>query len=218
MKKYGIPFILISGATIATDRYTAKWLPNTRDQVIWSGRISQIGAPYTLAGIAGGSYLIGRFSGNDHLKETGFLTLEALGHSQLVVFVFKEITNRTRPIDTTSGTGWWHGGSSFPSGHTIGAWAAATVFAYEYHDHIIVPITAYSLATLVSLSRMGAREHWVSDIFVGGSMGFMIGRYIYKQHHDPDLPGSLPVRRSTLARLRPELDVGEQGPGLYWHF
>src|SRR5262249_50081788 len=160
-----------------------------QSQVIWSGRVSQIGAPYTLAGLTAASYLAGRFSGNDHLKETGFLGLEAVGHSQLMVFVLKRITNRRRPIDTTHGTGLWQGGASFPSGHTIGAWAVAAVFSYEYHDHIAVPITAYSLATLVSLSRMGARQHWVSDIFVGGSMGFMIGRYIYKQHHDPDLPG-----------------------------
>ena len=218
MKKYGLPFIVISGALITTDRYTAKWLPNTRSQVIWSGRVSQIGSSYSLIGISGGTYLIGRFFHNDHAKETGFLALEAAAHSQLFVLVFKEVTQRTRPIDTTHGTGWWGGGVSFPSGHAIGSFAVASVFAYEYHDHIAVPITAYSLATLVALSRMGAREHWVSDLFVGSSMGFMIGRHIYKEHHDPELPGSLPVRRSVSARLRPAFDFGANGPGLYWNF
>src|SRR5262249_9486304 len=61
MRKYGIPFLLISGAALATDRYSAKWLPNTNDQVLWSGRVSQLGAPYTLAGVTGGAYLLGRF-------------------------------------------------------------------------------------------------------------------------------------------------------------
>src|SRR6187549_2455632 len=50
MKKYGLPFLLISAVSIATDPKTADWLPNTRDQEIWSGRVSQIGAAYTLAG------------------------------------------------------------------------------------------------------------------------------------------------------------------------
>jgi membrane-associated phospholipid phosphatase len=88
------------------------------------------------------------------------------------------------------------------------------VFAYEYREHIAVPIVAYSLATVVDLSRFGARAHWYSDVFVGSSMGFLIGRYTYKNHHDPELPGS---RVPTgLARLKPTFGVGEQGVGLYW--
>jgi membrane-associated phospholipid phosphatase len=218
IKMYGIPFILITGAAMTTDRYTAHWLPNTPSQVVWSGRVSQIGAGYTLAGFAGGTYLLGRALHNDHAKETGFLALEALAHSAIIVEVLKEITQRTRPADVTHGTGWWGGGSSFPSGHTITSFAVASVFAYEYSDHIAVPIAAYSVATIVALSRMGAQEHWASDIFVGGAMGFMVGRYVYKQHHDPELPGSLPVRRSVTARLKPDFGIGDQGLGLYWKF
>ena len=43
-----------------------------------------------------------------------------------------------------------------------------------------MPYASYGLATLVSASRLSAEKHWVSDIFVGGSMGFLVGRYIYK--------------------------------------
>ena len=50
--KYVIPFTLITGALIATDHRTSELLPNTRDQAIWSRRVSQVGAPYTLAGMA----------------------------------------------------------------------------------------------------------------------------------------------------------------------
>ncbi|HUQ90843.1 MAG TPA: hypothetical protein VM120_04110, partial [Bryobacteraceae bacterium] len=49
-KKYVIPFALITGALIASDRQTADLLPNTTDQVIWSSRVSQVGAGYSLAG------------------------------------------------------------------------------------------------------------------------------------------------------------------------
>jgi membrane-associated phospholipid phosphatase len=216
MKKYGVPFLLISATLIATDRKTADFLPNTEDQTIWSGRVSQLGAAYTLAGAAGATYLIGRVTDNNHAKETGLLGLEAIGHSQLLVFGLKQITNRERPLDHDQGGGFWEGGDSFPSGHATTSFALATVFAYEYRNHIAVPITAYSIASLVAASRVSARRHWLSDIFVGGSLGFLIGRYVYKHHHDPNLPGS-PVHRAS--RLIPDdFTIGDRRVGLYWRF
>ena len=213
MKKYGVPFLLISGALIASDRKTADLLPNSQDQAVWSGRVSQIGASYTLAGMAGATYLIGKAAGDKHASETGFLGLEAIAHSNLLVLGLKEITQRERPLDNRQRGGFWKGGDSFPSGHATNSFALATVFAYEYRDHIAVPITAYSIASLVAVSRMGARRHWASDIFVGGSLGFLVGRYVYKHHHDPNLPGS-PVHRTS--RLIPTLTFGGREIDLYW--
>jgi membrane-associated phospholipid phosphatase len=216
MKKYGLPFLLISGALIATDHKTADLLPNTEDQTTWSGRVSQLGAAYTLAGFSGATYLIGKATDNSHAKETGLLSLEALGHAQLLALGLKTITQRERPLDENpGGTGFWKGGDAFPSGHATSSFAVAAVFAYEYRDHIAVPITAYSLASLISVSRLSARRHWASDIFVGGSMGFLIGRYVYKHHHDPKLPGSPGYRTS---RLMPDFTIGDRRVGLYWTF
>jgi hypothetical protein len=202
LTKYVIPFAAASAALIATDQKTADLWPNTSDQTKWSGRVSQFGASYTLAGISGGTYLLGRFSRNDHLRETGLLGLEALGHAQLAVFVIKEITNRERPIDNDGGRSFWRGGTSFPSGHAASSFAVATVFAYEYRDHIAVPITAYSLAGLVSISRLGARRHWVSDVAVGSALGFLVGRFTYKRNHDPSLPGS------KIQSMVPQVGIG----------
>lgn len=214
MKKYGLPFVLISGALIATDRNTARLLPNGTNQVNVASTVSAIGAPYTWAGISGITYLIGRETGNDHARETGFLALEAVAHSQLIVYVIKEVTQRQRPLAGTRHGGFWEGGDSFPSGHAIGSFAVASVFAYEYRQHIAVPIIAYTAATAVDFSRLGAQKHWLSDLFVGSAMGFMIGRYVYREHHDNDLPGNHVPR---LARLIPEIG-GDQGLGLYWKF
>jgi hypothetical protein len=60
---------------------------------------------------------------------------------------------------------------------------------------------------------MSARRHWVSDIFVGGSLGLLVGRYVYKRHHDPRLPGS-PVDRTS--RFIPEVGFGGRGIALSW--
>jgi len=214
VRKYGIPFLLISAAAIATDPWTGDLLPNTTEQTKWSGRVSQLGAAYTLAGISGATYLLGRVKGNEHFKETGFLGLQAIAHTQIFVFALKQATNRERPATHEKHPTFWRGGNSFPSGHAATSFAVATVFAYEYRHHIAVPITAYTLATAVAASRLSAQRHWVSDIFVGSSMGFLIGRYVYKNHHNPDLPGS-PVSRAS--RLIPEFGVSSRGIVCIWN-
>jgi membrane-associated phospholipid phosphatase len=213
VKKYLIPIVVLSGTLIATDTQTGDLLPNTSDQATWSGRVSQIGASYSLVGATAATYLVGKLTGDNHAREAGWLGLQAVAHTQIVVFTIKQITNRERPqIDEGRGA-FWHGGDSFPSGHAAASFAVATVFAYEYRDHIAIPIGAYSLATVVAASRVGARKHWVSDVVVGGSIGFLIGRFVYKRHHDPDLPGS-PVTRTS--RLIPEVGLGSRGLSLSW--
>lgn len=139
--------------------------------------------------------------------------LEALGHTQIAVFAVKQITNRERPLDHDGRGSFWKGGNSFPSGHAASSFALATVFAYEDRDHIAVPIGAYSLAAVISASRLSARRHWVSDIAVAGSLGFLIGRFTYKRNHNPGLPGS-PVTRAQ--RLIPHVGVSGSSVVLSW--
>jgi len=215
MKKYGIPFVLLSGALIATDSKTAEYLPNTDDQKRWSGRVSEAGAAYTLAAVSGGTYLIGKFTGNKHAQETGLLAAHALGHAQIVTAAVKQMTNRRRPAVTDGRAGFWKGGDSFPSGHSASSFAVATVFAYEYKHKPLVPIVSYTAASLIAVSRVGAQRHWVSDVVVGGSVGFLIGRYVYKRHHDPTLPGGAVPPRN---RLVPEINVNANTLALNWEF
>src|SRR5207302_1941254 len=73
--------------------------------------------------------------------------------------------------------------SSFPSGHTTVAFAAATVFAMEYSDRPLVPIIAYSAATLIGLSRITENKHWDSDLIVGAALGYLTGRQVVNNYH-----------------------------------
>jgi len=214
-KNYGLPFVLISGGLLATDRTTADLLPNSDDQAIWSGRVSQLGASYSLAGFSGAVYLVGKLQRSRRAQEAGSLSLAALAHTQIVVFGLKQATQRERPLTGDQDGSFWEGGNSFPSGHAATSFAVATVFAYEYRDHVAVPVTAYALASAISASRLGARRHWVSDIFVGGSLGFLIGRFIYKQHHDPSLSAASGSRGS---RLIPTVALGGHAASLSWTF
>jgi membrane-associated phospholipid phosphatase len=145
------------------------------------------------------TYLIGKATGNSKARETGLLGAEAIAHSQIVTLVLKTATQRERPLDfQTNGSGglaFGKGGNSFPSGHASGSFALATVFAYEYgREHRWVPYVSYGLASVVAASRLSAQQHWVSDLFVGSTVGFLIGRYVFKTHHDPRIDGEVPTR------------------------
>jgi PAP2 superfamily len=218
--KYVIPFTLITGALIATDHRTSELLPNTRDQAIWSRRVSQVGAPYTLAGMAVTMYLIGKGTGNSKARETGLLGAEAIAHSQIVTLVLKTATQRERPLDFqangSGGTAFGKGGNSFPSGHASSSFALATVFAYEYgREHRWVPYASYGLASIVAASRLSAQQHWVSDLFVGSTVGFLIGRYVYKAHHDPRIDGEVPARAD---RLIPNFGITAHEATVAWNW
>jgi len=73
--------------------------------------------------------------------------------------------------------------TSFPSGHTTVAFAAATVFAMEYKDRPLVPIIAYSAATLIGLSRITENKHWATDVLAGAALGYLTGRLVVNNYH-----------------------------------
>jgi membrane-associated phospholipid phosphatase len=73
--------------------------------------------------------------------------------------------------------------SSFPSGHTTVAFAAATVYAMEYKDKPLVPILAYSAATLIGLSRLTENKHWATDVLTGAAIGYLTGRLVVNNYH-----------------------------------
>jgi len=198
-----IPWIVVgatTGALIAADRHIARQLPNTVDQVAISKDVSNIGAVYTVLPITAGLYIGGAIAHNPKARETGILGGEAALDSVIVVTVLKSITQRPRPLEDNGKGSFFTGGDSFPSGHSAAAWALASVVAHEYNKSILYPITAYGLASLVSLSRLSGEQHFASDIVAGSAIGWFIGRYVFQTHVDHSIHRRPP---SKLSRLRP---------------
>jgi membrane-associated phospholipid phosphatase len=171
----------VTGAFIASDTHIANAFENSRGQVRWGGRISDIGASYTLIPIIAGSYVYGAWRDNPKGREIGVLGTESLLDSLIVVGVLKEVFRRNRPDEKNPGD-FWGGGTSFPSGHAIQIWSIASLLDHEFKHKKIVGITAYSLAGIVSASRIAAQKHFASDVVAGGTMGWFIGRYVYDTH------------------------------------
>jgi membrane-associated phospholipid phosphatase len=200
-----VPWILVAGGTaalIASDHWTSRQLPNTVDQVAISGDVSRVGAVYTVLPITAGLYIGGAIAHNEKARETGVLSGEAILDTLIVAEVFKLATQRQRPLDGEGKGSFFDGGASFPSGHAAESWALASVVAHEYNGHIIYPIAAYGLASLVSFSRLSGQRHYASDVFAGSAMGWFIGRYVFKTHVDHSIH-----RRpeSKLSQLRPQI-------------
>ncbi len=158
-----------------------------------SHRISN-DALYGISGIAGGIYLTGLLDKNEHAQEVGIRTAEATVDSVIMYGVLKVITARERPM-TGTGEGRFFAGnwknSSFPSGHSMFAWTIASSIAHQYHS-IPLDILMYGLASTVSVTRVTAAQHFPSDVFVGTTFGYLIGRYVAHKQED-----GFPIRRGS---------------------
>lgn len=180
--KWWLGATLVTAVLIAEDRRIANSLANSHGQVAWGGRVSQLGAPYTIVPVIAGYYGFGVLVDHAKAREIGVLGTESVMDSLILVEVLKLATLRNRPDARTHPGDFWAGGDSFPSGHTIATWSLASLVVHEYKNRPLIAVIAYGLAATVGASRIAARQHFASDIFVGGTMGYFIGRFVYNTH------------------------------------
>lgn len=130
-------------------------------------------------------YLAGHFGKNEHARETGILSGEALVDGLVVEQGMKLIFLRERPtVDDAKGKFFQTSvgvDGSFPSNHSMLAWSSAAVLAEEYPGKWKA-LGIYGAATGVSLTRVLGQDHFPSDVLVGSAFGWMIGHYVFKKH------------------------------------
>ncbi|MDD2631395.1 MAG: phosphatase PAP2 family protein [Bacteroidales bacterium] len=142
-----------------------------------------------LAGLLGGMYIYGVAANDGHTETAALLTGKAVLLTGGYTLLLKSLFQRERPYagdpanpNTWNGPlGGW-GDNSFPSGHSSVAFAAAAVLSAYYHERRWVGITAFSLASLVALSRTYDDQHWASDVFAGAALGYAVGRLVYNNY------------------------------------
>ncbi len=149
-----------------------------------------------MMGTAASLYLRGESTNDGHGRETGVLAAESAVDSLVVGESMKVVFQRPRPDENNAGK-FGAGGASFPSEHALAAWSIASVIAQEYPGSL-TKLLAYGGATGISLARVAARQHFPSDVLVGSALGFAIGRYVYRTHHDPKLDGESTIHQQAL--------------------
>ena len=152
-----------------------------------------------LAGGVGAMWLFSYPTHREHWRETGYLSAEAAINSFLDVEALKYSLRRQRPFQGDGSGPFFSGGTSFPSEHAAVAWSVAGIVAHEYPG-FLPKLLAYGLATFVDTYRVRGRQHFNSDVFVGGLMGQMIAQDIYTRRHDPELGGGEWQSFSAIAR------------------
>ena len=181
-----VPSVGITAAFIASDSWWSKQVNPNHMQT--SLHVSDYGT-YSLIGLGGASFLFGYMTHNDHLQETGLLSAEAAINSTGVTYLFKEITQRQRPLEGNGNGDFFKGGASFTSEHSALAWSIASVWAHEYPGWLS-QFAAYGLASAITVTRVTAKQHFPSDVVVGSALGWYFGRQVYRTHHDPEVGGA----------------------------
>jgi len=183
-----LPFAGATGVAIHYDAQAQQNLGIDKSRIDTSNTISGFGSPYATFGGAAGVYFLGLATHNEHLAETGRLGAEAVLDASLVVEALKLTTNRERPNEGNGQGGFWPHGTrsyeldgSFPSGHAAASFALARVIASEYPSKP-VQVASYAFALAISASRVTARQHFPSDVLVGGTFGYLIGGYVVRHH------------------------------------
>ena len=147
--------------------------------------------------IAGaGLYGIGRANGQRRVQALGLHSMESILLADIIGGAIKLTAGRARPyadIDNPYDFQLFRGFSdrkyqSFPSGHTINAFAFASTLTRETqfwwpHSTWYVGTVFYGGATLMGLSRIYNNQHWASDVMAGAAIGTLIGTKVVKYTH-----------------------------------
>ncbi|AXE29394.1 hypothetical protein DK842_05445 [Chromobacterium phragmitis] len=122
--------------------------------------------------------------GDERLSNTGLIALESSVAAVAGSSVLKLAANRARPSSSDSpwrkqAAGESRLQSSFTSNHSAVLFASVTPFAKEYDQPWL-----YGAAALGSVGRIASRDHWLSDITVGGLLGYAMGSWLWQSQRD----------------------------------
>ncbi len=170
-------------------------------------------------------YVVGRVTKDAHLAELGLRGTEALLVGEAVGGVMKVVFGRQRPDvepRTSNGFRFMRGLTagdayhSFPSGHTLAAFAAAAAVSSETtkwwpNTQFVIGPLLFGGAAVTGLSRMYDNRHWASDVIVGAGLGTFAGLKVVRYH------GAHPGTRFDKLLLSGSfVPVGNGGHALHW--
>ena len=198
--KFGVVAVGVGLGEQPIQRFGFNFRRNSQTVTTISNYVTQFGAQYeAITLVTLGAY--GLIFKNEKLKNSTLLATQACITSVALHYLVKEATGRQRPSYINPEQGeprpTFHGpfrkpfvnatgekvSSSFPSGHTTLAFAAATVYAMEYRDKPLVHVIAYSAASLVGMSRITENRHWATDVLTGAALGYLCGRQVVNNYH-----------------------------------
>jgi membrane-associated phospholipid phosphatase len=202
----GAAFVAGTIALRPLDRSIARRLQNPNTQTNRTLQnlatdVRLIASPGSLI-IGGSLYAVGRLGHHDRLADLGLHGLEAIIVGSVLNTGVKWTAGRARPYvigdsnpnDYVFLRGLRKGNDyqSFPSGHSVAAFAAAAVVTSEAsrwypRTKWYIGTAMYAGAAAVALSRLYNDQHWASDVIVGAGIGTFAGNKVVRFNHSTEL-------------------------------
>lgn len=138
---------------------------------------------------AGALYTVGLLARESELRKTGRMLLQSLAYSGTVTMALRYATGRHRPFSSSGNQyefSWFNSAGdtqSFPSGHTVVAFATSTILA-EQIDTWWARGILYSFAAMTAYARLHYDKHWFSDIFFGAALGFGSSMFVIHRERE----------------------------------
>ncbi len=149
---------------VSESRINSELYPDTAlDRLPEPGEIGG-GTPVQL-GAAVGTLAVGRLARLDTVSKLGSALVRAQVVNGVVSTAMKFGVRRERPDGSDR--------RSFPSGHTSGSFATATILRRELGWKMGAP--AFAFAGLVGASRLSENRHHLSDVVLGAALGIAAG-------------------------------------------
>ncbi|HEV2492452.1 MAG TPA: phosphatase PAP2 family protein [Terriglobia bacterium] len=201
--KPALAVVLTTAGLVALDPHDTPYFHRTASFSSFNRALTGRNTTIGMTAVPGAFYLVALARHHHDDQSSALLAGEAAADSELLALVMKDVDRRVRPTDIPPGSDfshtWFksHGtllngeNAAFPSGHVIGAFALATVFAERYGPRRNeqgtsrrrwVPWVAYGLASLVGFSRITQQSHFPSDVFAGAALGYFIAHGVVLQH------------------------------------
>lgn len=184
----GAGLAVLGGAALFADEAVQGFVQDKLRGDVSNG-IADFGRPFgdsmVLLSLMGSGYLAGLAMDDRRVSNTAFTALQSFAIAATMTEGIKRLAHRDRPNATDDAFS-FNGptsdstSKSFISGHATHAFSVATVVALEYRDDPYIPVAAYGLATLTAASRVNDNRHWLSDVILGSTMGFVVGNLVHE--------------------------------------
>ncbi|HMD36694.1 MAG TPA: phosphatase PAP2 family protein [Vicinamibacterales bacterium] len=152
-----------AGGIHAIDHPVSDWVVETNPSTLTGGY--EYGSQLLQIPAAIAWWAIASAAGSSRHADAGRDLLRAQLSAVSWTYAIKLATDRTRPNGDPHG---------FPSGHASTSFATAMVLQEHYGWKLGLP--GFLMATYTAASRIGANEHWMSDVVFGAAVGMASGR------------------------------------------
>ena len=119
---------------------------------------------------------------NARLQDAAFTSLQSMLYAGAISYAIKFTIGRSRPYERDGPHRFspFSGHTSFPSGHTVSAFAIVTPWVL-YYPH---PVTygLFALSTGTAVARIAREKHWATDVVAGGTLGFLTAYWLTRRH------------------------------------